>query len=322
MKNFTVGIDIGGTNTVFGLVDEAGEILKTGNIETQIFAEAKDFAKNLSNLMKTKIAELPADYRLAGIGIGVPNGNYYTGHIEFAPNLPWKGEVPMVELFKEYFQVPIFVTNDANAAAMGEKIYGGAKEMNDFVVITLGTGLGSGIFANGKILYGKDSTAGEYGHVTVVPNGRICGCGRKGCLETYVSATGIRRNAFYLMSERMDNSVLRSYSYNDLTSKSIFQAADAGDLLANQIFEYTGDILGKAIADIYSIFNPEAVFIFGGLANAKDYILAPARISATQNSLKIHQEKIKIFSSHLKGDDAAILGASALVMGEIQHNLL
>jgi glucokinase len=312
MENkLTVGIDIGGTNTVFGIVDNNGNITFRGEVRTAEYLDVEEFVKTISTKIKHFLSN---DQRknLVGVGIGAPNGNFFTGNIEFAPNLPWKDIVPLAEMFRKELDVPVTITNDANAAAIGEKIFGGAKEMNDFVVLTLGTGLGSGIFVNGKIMYGADGNAGEYGHITFVPGGRLCGCGRRGCLETYVSATGIKRNVLQILADTNEKSMLRNKSIEDLSAKDIASFADKGDLLSIKVFQYTGEMLGKAIADIYSIFSPEAVFLFGGLANAGDLIIEPARMAAIQNALEIHKNHIKILVSELDGSDAAILGASAL----------
>jgi glucokinase len=312
MENkLTVGIDIGGTNSVFGVVDEKGTISFRGEIRTAEYKDAKDFVKIISDKIK-KFLSAELKKNLVGIGIGAPNGNYFTGNIEFAPNLPWKDVVPLAELFRSELNVPVTVTNDANAAAIGEKIFGGAKDMKDFVVLTLGTGLGSGIYVNGQMMYGADGNAGEFGHVIVVPGGRLCGCGRKGCLETYVSATGIKRNVLQLLAETNEKSMLRYKPIEELSAKDISAFADQGDLLSIRVFQYTGEMLGKAVADLYSIFSPEAVFLFGGLANAGDLIIEPARMSAVQNAMEIHKHRIKILVSKLDGSDAAILGASAL----------
>ena len=312
-NKITVGIDIGGTNTVFGIVNEKGEILKKGKLKTQNYSKPENFVSELSDKIKEHLKLSGNDFTLKGIGIGAPNGNYFSGNIDFAPNLPWKGKVCLVKLFKEHFDIPVIITNDANAAAMGEKIYGGAKNMNDFIVLTLGTGLGSGIYARGSILYGKDGTAGEYGHICIIPEGRQCACGKKGCLETYVSASGIKRTVFQFLAEKTENSPLRNISFNDLSGEKMSQLAQSGDKISLDIFNYTADILGKAIADIYSIFSPEAVFLSGGLANAGELLTNQAIKSANKNTLDIHKNNIKILISKLKNSDSAILGAASLV---------
>ena len=251
MKKVAVGVDIGGTNSAYGLVDEQGNILSEGVFPTRNFPDSDLYIEELcigiQNLLKTAGEE----YELIGVGIGAPNGNFYKGTIEFAPNLPWKGTVNLVEKMKRFFPtLPVIVTNDANAAAVGEMVYGGARGMKDFLVVTLGTGLGSGFVANGQLIYGHDGFAGELGHVTVSHTGRVCGCGRKGCLETYVSATGIKRTIFKLMADSIEDSEFRHVTFTDLTAEMITKAALNGDPLAIEAYEYTGMLLGRALADL------------------------------------------------------------------------
>ena len=249
---------------------------------------------------------------LAGIGIGAANGNYFSGCIENAANLPWKGVVKIVEAFEKQFGVPVFLTNDANAAAIGEMVYGGAKGMTDFIEITLGTGLGSGIVTSGKMLYGHDGFAGECGHVIVERGGRDCGCGRKGCLETYVSATGVVRTATELLAKRNIDSELRSIPNSELTALKVSQAANRGDAIAKEVFEFTGEMLGRALADFVAITSPQAIFLFGGLVKAGEILFEPVRRAMEANMLNIFKNKVQVLPSQL-GDDAAILGSAALV---------
>ena len=257
---------------------------------------------------------------LIGVGIGAPNGNFYKGTIEFAPNLPWKGTVNLVEKMKRFFPtLPVIVTNDANAAAVGEMVYGGARGMKDFLVVTLGTGLGSGFVANGQLIYGHDGFAGELGHVTVSHTGRVCGCGRKGCLETYVSATGIKRTIFKLMADSIEDSEFRHVTFTDLTAEMITKAALNGDPLAIEAYEYTGMLLGRALADAVSITSPEAIFLFGGLAKAGKYIFEPTKKYMEMNMMPIFRNKVKLLPSGIDGKNAAVLGASALAWQHVQN---
>ncbi|MDP4186286.1 MAG: ROK family protein [Bacteroidota bacterium] len=323
MKQVSIGIDVGGTNTVFGVVDKEGNVMvkdtiptpKHGNIEQYI----NDVTASINELIKS-VTLLNADIEIMGIGIGAPNGNYYTGAIEFAPNLSFRGVVPLAKLLREKFDLPaIALTNDANAAALGEMIYGGAKHMKNFVMITLGTGLGSGIVVNGEVVYGHDGFAGEIGHTTVIPEGRDCGCGQKGHLETYCSAPGMKRTAFELLAKRnATNSLLANYSFNELESKAIYDAAVKGDEIALEVFEVTGHILGRTLADTVAYLSPEAIFLFGGPTAAGDYIFKPTKDYMEKYTLPIFKNKVKILPSQLKSGDAAIVGASALVWKELE----
>ena len=315
---FSVGIDIGGTNTAFGLVGEKGEIFAQSSIKTCGHADFQAYVEAVSAAIRQLIAKLDAP-ELIGIGIGAANGNYYNGCIENAANLPWKGVVRIVEAFEKQFGVPVFLTNDANAAAIGEMVYGGAKGMTDFIEITLGTGLGSGIVTGGKMLYGHDGFAGECGHVIVERNGRDCGCGRKGCLETYVSATGVVRTATELLAKRNIASELRAIPNCELTALKVSQAAGRGDVIAKETLELTGIILGRALADFVAITSPQAIFLFGGLAKAGEVLFEPVRREMEANMLNIFKNKVKVLPSQL-GDDAAILGASALVLANLPNN--
>lgn len=309
-----VGIDIGGTNTVFGIVDRRGNILHQGSIKTKehqdisVYIDALN--KGLAPLLNTVGS---GDNQIKGIGIGAPNGNHYHGTIEFAPNLPWRGVIPLANLVREQFGLPVDVTNDANAAAIGEMTYGAAKGMKDFIMITLGTGLGSGIVANGQLIYGHDGFAGEMGHVIVEKEGRRCGCGRYGCLETYVSATGIVRTMIELLHRKKTDSTMRSLSEDDITSKNICDAALDGDRLAQEAVDYTAKVLGRALANSIAFTAPEAIILFGGLARAGDLLITPTMKYMNDNVLQIWRDKVKLITSELKESDAAILGASALV---------
>ncbi len=310
----SVGIDIGGTNTVYGIVDNQGNVFCEGVISTQDYIKVDDFISSLAQRVRAQLDSLDFDYELKGIGVGAPNANYFRGTIENAPNLKWQGVIPFVEKMQPFFpMVPIFITNDANAAAIGEMTYGGAKGMKDFIVITLGTGLGSGVVSRGHLVYGHDGFAGELGHITVNHTGRVCGCGRKGCLETYVSATGIKRTIFKLMADSTKASAFRDVSYNQLTAQMITQAALEGDKLAIEAYEYTGMVLGHALADAAVMTSPEAIFLFGGLAKAGKYIFEPTKKYMEQHMMSNFRNKVKLLASSIDGKNAAVLGASALV---------
>ena len=265
-KPYVVGIDIGGTNTVFGIVDARGTIVASSSIKTGAYAEIEEYVDAVcQNLLPLIVANGGVD-KVKGIGIGAPNGNFYSGTIEFAPNLPWKGVIPLATMFEERLGIPTALTNDANAAAIGEMTYGAARGMKDFIMITLGTGVGSGIVINGQLVYGHDGFAGELGHVIIRRDGRQCGCGRKGCLETYCSATGVTRSAREFLTSSTEPSLLRAIPAENITSKDVYDAAVKGDKLALDIFEFTGQILGEAIADFIAFSSPEAIILFGGLA--------------------------------------------------------
>ncbi len=319
MRQITIGIDIGGTNSVIGVVDKQGTVICHESVLTANYNTAELFVDECAKVITKLLKTIPEKSELIGIGIGAPNGNYYKGTIEFAPNLKWKGIIEFVNLFKSHFDVPTFLTNDANAAALGELIYGGAKGMKDFIVITLGTGLGSGFVVNGNLVYGHDGFAGELGHTIVFPDtGRQCGCGRKGCLETYCSATGIVRTVIELLEESDEDSELRAYKKEKITSKLIAEAAQRGDVLANSAFDYTAKILGMKLADTVAITSPEAIFLFGGLAQSGDLILKPTKNYMEKYMLPIFKNKVKLLHSSLEGASAAILGASALVLSEVK----
>lgn len=317
MKQLVVGIDIGGTNSVFGLVDRDGNMFGEGVVPTKKFPDFDQYLEELYIGISTLTKSLPEDHEIIGIGIGAPNANYYNGTIENAANLVWTGVIPFVEKMKRYFpNIPIIITNDANAAAIGEMVYGAAKGMKDFIVVTLGTGLGSGFVANGKLVYGHDSFAGELGHIIINRTGRMCGCGRKGCLETYVSATGIKRTAFKLLADHLEDSEFRNISYHDLTAEMITKAALNGDPLAIEAYEYTGMLLGQALADAVTITSPEAIFLFGGLAKAGKYIFEPTKKYMEMHMLSNFRNKVKLLPSGIDGKNAAVLGASALIWQE------
>ncbi|ULB33321.1 MULTISPECIES: ROK family protein [Proteiniphilum] len=313
-KPYVIGIDVGGTNTVVGIVDKRGQILMNGSIKTAKHSEVENYLDELTVLINDIINETATKDQIKGIGAGTPNGNYFTGSIEFAPNLPWKGVIPFAQMLEDRIGIPVALTNDANAAAIGEMTYGAARGMKDFIVITLGTGVGSGIVVNGQLVYGHDGFAGELGHVIVRRNnGRLCGCGRSGCLEAYTSATGMARTAREYLEMRPDVPTrLRNIPPEDITSKDVFDAAIAGDNMAKEIFNFTGEMLGEAFADFVAFSSPEAIILFGGLSKAGDLIMNPIRESMEKNLLAIFRNKVKLMFSDLKESDAAVLGASAL----------
>ena len=320
MKKVAVGVDIGGTNSVYGLVDEAGEIICEGAFPTRNYPDFDQYIEELYIGIQDLLKRAGDEVELVGIGIGAPNGNYYTGTIEFAPNLVWKGVLNIVEKMKRFFPtVPVIITNDANAAAVGEMVYGGAKGMKDFLVVTLGTGLGSGFVANGKLIYGHDGFAGELGHVVVNKTGRICGCGRKGCLETYASATGIKRTVFKLLADHTDDSEFRRVTYDDLTAEMITKAALNGDPIAIEAYEYTGKLLGEALADAVAITSPRRSSCSAAWPKAGKYIFEPTKKYMEQNLLAIFRNKVKLLPSGIDGKNAAVLGASALVWQSLQE---
>lgn len=316
MKKVVVGIDVGGTNSAFGFVDKEGNILAQGNIRTDISDDFGEYLKSLTKEIYTIYSDISNDYEIAGFGIGAPNGNYFKGTIENAPNLKWKGKIEFVRRLNEITGKPVYLTNDANAAAIGEKIFGKAKNMNDFVVITLGTGLGSGIYCGGRLLYGYTSQAGEVGHIIVKENGRLCGCGRRGCLEKYASATGIKITALEFLKNSNQKSLLRNYNENQIDSKLIYDCALRNDEMAMRCFEFTGEVLGKALANLIAVLSPEAIFLFGGLALSGDLILKPVRKYCEDYLLNIFKGSVKIELSGLKENSAAILGAAALCYSE------
>ena len=330
MKKLAMGIDIGGTNTAFGLVDEEGTIFCESAISTERYKKFDDYenyVKTLCESMKALISSVSFDFELIGIGIGAPNANYHKGTIETPANL-WKfrDDEPnpdesrrmfyFVEDVQKYFPgVQVLITNDANAAAIGEGVFGNAKGMKDYVVITLGTGLGSGIVSNGEMIYGHDGFAGEYGHIMVDSRvtGRECGCGRRGCLEAYASATGIKRTAFELMAKMNNDSELRDTPFSKFEAVMLSMAADKGDAIAKEAFRFTGEVLGKALADLVATTSPEAIILFGGLAKAGKHIFEPTKWYMEENMLPMFKNKVQLLPSGIEGKNAAILGSSALI---------
>lgn len=313
-QQLAVGIDIGGTNTVFGIVDRRGNILCHGAMSTRGHDEVTQYLAEMHQRVSVLIDQVGGAENIRGIGVGAPNGNYYTGNVEYAPNLPWKGVIPLAKMLQDLFGVPVQLTNDANAAAIGEMTYGAARGMKDFIMITLGTGVGSGIVANGQLIYGHDGFAGELGHTIVIPGGRLhAGTGMRGSLEAYASATGVTNTALELLVNRPDDSsLLRNYKKEEINSKVIYEAAIKGDKLAIEIYEFTGKVLGEALANFVMFSSPEAIILFGGLTKAGDMIMRPVREHMEKNLLPIFQHKVKLIFSELKENDAAILGASAL----------
>ena len=313
IQQLLAGIDIGGTNTVFGLVNTSGDIVFKESVPTEHFPLPEDLVDAVCEQIEKYLVTFSETFELAGVGVGAPNGNYFNGTIEFAPNLKWKGIIPLAKLFSDRLNCKTILTNDANAAALGEMLFGGAKGMKNFIFITLGTGLGSGIVVNGEVVYGHDGLAGEIGHVIIFPNGRQCGCGRKGCLETYCSATGIKRTYEDLISKHGESKSTGVIA----NSKYIYDKAAAGDKDALEVFNYTGDILGLALANSVAYTSPEAIFLFGGLALAGDFIFKPTIESFEKNLLGIYKNKIKVLPSQLSENNAAILGAASLAWKEI-----
>lgn len=312
-KDLVIGIDVGGTTTKCGIVDARGTVLAQ-TVVTSVVDDIEDYIDVVAEGLARIIEEAGAEGRIRGIGVGAPNGNYYTGEIKNAVNLTWcnKKTVPFSKLLsKKMNGIPVSLTNDANAAAVGEMTYGAARGMKDFIMITLGTGVGSGIVIDGKVVYGNDGFAGELGHTCAVRNnGRPCNCGKHGCLETYCSATGVVRTAREWLEMSTEPSALRNL--DNITSKDVFVAAQEGDALALRIFEYTGTILGRSLADFVAFSAPEAIVLFGGLARAKEFLLEPIMKSMNENLLPLWRDKVAIVFSTLKESDAAILGASAL----------
>ena len=314
MQPLAIGIDVGGTGTKFGIVDRNGNILFAGEISTKGHSQVETFIEELHKNLYPLIQKAGGPGRIIGIGMGAPNGNYYSGTVEYAPNLPWKGIIPFAKLVEDKFKLPVVLTNDANAAAIGENMYGAAQGLKDFIMITLGTGVGSGIVANGKLIYGHDGFAGELGHTIIIPNGRLHqGTGKYGSLESYASATGVRLTALEMLENSTQDSLLRNTAPEDIDSKVVYEAAIKGDKLAKEIFQFTGKILGLALANFVMFSSPEAIILFGGLTKAGDLILKPTYENMEANLIQIFQNKVKILVSHLKEADAAILGASALV---------
>lgn len=317
MKEVVAGIDIGGTNTIFGLVDKSGNVLAEHRIKTTDFPDIKKFIIAISDGINAMMKN-QKEIKLCGIGIGAPNANYHKGTIELPPNLPWKGMIPFVDYLKSKVDVPVAITNDANAAAMGEMIFGGAKGMKDFIVLTLGTGLGSGIVINGDLVYGHTGFAGELGHTVIVPGGRECGCGKQGCYETYASASGLVRTVLSLLSELKDESSLRDIPPSQLTSKLVVEAAEKNDPIALKAIDYTAEMLAFGISNAIVFSSPEAVFLFGGLVKAGEILLAPVREYVNQNVMPIFKGTVKILPSGISESNAAVLGAASLAWNELK----
>lgn len=313
-KPYVIGLDLGGTNSVFGIVDEKGTLVASASIKTQAYADVNDYVNAGCEAMKPIIAQVGGIENIQGMGIGAPNANYYTGTIEDAVNLPWRGRVPLAKMFADKLGVPVAMTNDANAAAMGEMVYGVAQGMKNFIMLTLGTGVGSGIVINGQVVYGCDGFAGELGHVIMdrSPKARLCGCGRKGCLEAYCSATGVARTARQMLEESQEPSLLRDIKLEDITSYDVAVAAGKGDKIANEVFQFTGKMLGQACADFIAFSSPEAIIFFGGLTKAGDLIMKPIEESCNESVCRVFKGHTKFLVSGLDGAGAAVLGASAL----------
>ena len=313
-NELAVGIDIGGTNTKYGLVNHRGDIVEKGELKTDGYPTIESFVEALYQTLKPLIDSVDGGTRVKGIGIGAPNGNYYTGTIDYAPNLQWKGVIPIANLITEKFQLPAALTNDANAAAVGEMMYGAARGMKDFIMITLGTGVGSGIVANGQLILGHDGFAGELGHTTIRPGGRKhWSTNLLGSLESYCSATGIAITAKELLEQTDEDSLLRNYKPEEINSKKVYDCAIQGDKIAAEVYRFTGQVLGEALANFIMFSSPEAIILFGGVIKAGDLIMLPTKEHMEKNLLPIYQDKIKLIFSELKEADAAILGASALV---------
>ena len=315
LKPYVIGLDLGGTNSVFGIVDSRGDIKATTSIKTQGYGDNADaYVDACVEALQLIIDQVGGIEKIKAMGIGAPNGNYYNGTIEFAPNLEWghNGVVPLAKMFSDRLGIPVALTNDANAAAIGEMTYGVARGMKNFIVLTLGTGVGSGIVINGQLVYGSDSFAGELGHVIVKENGRLCGCGRKGCLEAYCSATGVARSAREFLANSDEPSLLRDIDPEKITSYDVSVAAAKGDKIANEIYQFTGKILGEACANFATFCSPEAFIFFGGLVKAGDLIMNPIKKAYDESVLKVYQGKAKFLVSGLDGSSAAVLGASAV----------
>ena len=313
MKPYVLGIDIGGTNTVFGIVDTRGAVIASASIKTGKHSKIEDYLDELYTEATRLLEANDAVGKIHGIGIGAPNANYFSGIIEDGVNLPWPTPIPLAQMVSDKFGIPVAITNDANAAAIGEMTYGAARGLKDFIMITLGTGVGSGIVINGQVVYGHDGFAGELGHMIVKRNnGRLCGCGRTGCLEAYCSATGVARTAREFLEIRTEPSILRNMPIDQITSKDVYDAAMQGDQLAKEVFDYTGTILGEAFADMTVFSSPQAFILFGGLAKSGELLLKPLRTAMDKNMMAIFRGKPKVLLSELKEADAAVLGASAL----------
>lgn len=318
MKSIVAGVDIGGTNTVLGLVTRDGNCIAEATFPTQEYGQFNEYVARIASEISKLAENIKNSYSLVGVGIGAPNGSYRTGEIVDAANLRWKGSLPLTTKLNSILNIPVALTNDANAASLGEMLFGAANGMKNFVYITLGTGLGSGIVVDGKLVLGEDGFAGELGHTAVKPYGRQCGCGKQGCLETYVSAPGLRRTAFKLMGDSQEPSALRGYTYDTLSAKKIASFAQQGDKIALEAFEYTGAILGMKLADVVAILNPEAIFLFGGLSNAGSLIFEPTKRHMEKNLFPIFRNKVNLLPSGLGNKNVAVLGAAALIWQDIE----
>ena len=316
MKEVVAGIDIGGTNTVFGLVDRNGKIVAEDKLLTTSYPDIEEYVSVVVDAVKRSCSRVN-NIKLTGIGIGAPDANYYKGTIELAANLVWKGIIPLSSLISNKINLPVAITNDANAAALGEMIFGAAKNVKDFIILTLGTGLGSGMVINGELVYGYTGFAGELGHTIVVPGGRDCGCGRQGCLETYASASGLVRTVLYMLSEMKEVSSLREIAPSELNAKQIAEAAKKGDIIAIEAFDYTAEMLAFGIINAIVFSSPEAVYLFGGLANAGDLLFDPVRKYVDQNVMALFRGTVKILPSGIPENNAAVLGAAALAWKEL-----
>lgn len=314
-EKYAIGIDIGGTTTKFGIVDRNGHILEQDRMPSNEHEAVEDFIDELYDKLYPMVKNIGGISNIAGIGMGAPNGNFYSGNIEYPPNLKWKGIIPIAELIYKKFKLKTKLTNDANAAAMGEMMYGCTRNIKHFITITLGTGVGSGIVIDGRIVLGHDGFAGELGHTIIRPGGRLHkSTGLRGSLESYASATGVRDTAIELMTRYPEEpSLLRDYSLNEMTSETVFHCAMQGDKVANDIFEFTGQILGESLANFVMFSSPEVIVLFGGLTKAGNLLLNPTKKHMEANLLPIFQNKVRLIFSELKESDAAILGASALV---------
>lgn len=313
-KPYVIGLDLGGTNSAFGIVDAEANVVATTTIRTGEYKDVDVYVDSCCKALAPLVEKVGGIGQIKGLGIGAPNGNYYNGTIELAPNLPWKGIVPLARMFQERLGIPVVLTNDANAAAIGEMTFGVAKGMKNFIMITLGTGVGSGIVVNGELVYGCDGFAGELGHVIVDrgPEARQCGCGRKGCLETYCSATGVARTAREFLTKRTDESELRNIPLENVTSKDVSIAAEHGDQLARDVYQFTGELLGRSCANFTAFCSPEAYVFFGGLTKAGNLLMEPLKKAYDDNVQNIFKGKAKLLVSQLDDAQAAILGAAAL----------
>jgi len=317
MKEVVAGIDIGGTNSGLGLVEKTGKIVAEDEIITTDYPDINDYVKAMIGSVN-KMLEGKPGLKLVGIGIGAPNANYHKGTIELAPNLAWKGIVPIAKIVRKMIDIPVVITNDAKAAAIGEMVFGGAKKMKNFIVLTLGTGLGSGIVINGEVLYGHTGFAGELGHTTIVLGGRDCGCGRKGCFETYGSASGLIRTTLNLLSNMQEKSTLRDIPPSQLTGKMVSEAALKKDPVAIEAMDYTAKMIALGIANAVGFSSPEAVFLFGGLAQAGDALFKPVKKYVDQSVMPIFKGTVKILPSDVPESNAAVLGAAALAWNELK----